>query len=54
MPSAAAIDAIRPPIDLPPANTGLPPEPPTASANASFHASTSTGARSGALRPACM
>src|SRR5690348_1820447 len=54
MPSAAAIDAIRTPIDLPPARTRRPRAPATPSANASRHASTSTGARSGALRPARM
>src|SRR5690242_10874745 len=54
MPSAAAIEAMRPPIDLPPANTRRRPARETPSANASRQASISTGGRSGARRPACM
>src|SRR3954471_18097244 len=51
MPSAAAIEAIRPPIDLPPANRGRSPASAPARANAARLAASSSGGRSGARRP---
>ncbi len=52
IPSATAIDAIRPPNDLPLAQTGSPSTArPVAAANAARHAATATGARIGGAPP---
>ncbi len=55
IPSATAIDAIRPPNDLPLAQTGSPSAArAVAASNAARHAATATGARSVDRRPASM
>src|SRR6266540_5630090 len=51
IPSATAIDAMRPPIDLPPTNTCFFPARTAAKSCAARIVSTSSGARSGAFRP---
>ena len=54
MPSATAMDAMRPPKDLPAAKTGRPPLRCRAASMAAFQVAMAAGGRSGNFLPASM